>query len=624
MRGPSSSAHPVLYWDADCDFCRRWVDRWRQSTGELVEYRPLQEAPPEVIRAAGGPPFERIVLRQPDGSLLAGARAAFAALTVNSRGARLVLCCLERVTWLSRTVEAAYHLVASHRVFFGAITNLLWGRDTRTPTYEISGWLFPRLVGCVFLAAFLSLWVQIAGLAGSDGILPVAGQLDAVRNHFAASGRMHEAWMAIPSLLWFGASDPMIHFWLGVGVAASLLLISGVLAAPAALIAWACYLSFVSAVPVFLSFQWDALLLETGLLVALYVPWQARLRAGTSAPSRIGRLLVWWLLFRLMFESGIVKLHGFDASGRNAWLDGTALDFHFFTQPIPAWPARWLAQAPAWFHWISLILVFVIELVLPFFIAGPRRLRMTAFWGFALLMIAIMASGNYGFFNLLTLALCVTLVDDAVWPHALRSLANATAGTRPPRVAGARRYVLAIAGALLVVATSAQLLGVLRRTQPPLGSALNWMTPLRSANSYGLFSVMTTERPEISIETSADGQNWQPLRFRHKISPEKNSMPFFIPHMPRLDWQMWFAALAFRDTGRLPGWFVPFLVRVRDGSSDVMDLLANDPSSVAKPEYFRIRLDLLNFTDPSERRSSGRVWNSQPLPNYTIEGRLSR
>lgn len=616
----------MLYWDADCNFCRRWVDRWRQSTGDLVEYRPLQEASFEVVQAAGGPPYERIVLRQTDGSLLAGARAAFAALAVNNRGSRFVLRCLGRIPLLSSAVEAAYRLVASHRVFFGRLTNLLWGSDTRAPTYEVSGWLFPRLVGFVFLAAFLSLWVQIDGLAGSGGILPVADHLEAVRDHFTGAGRMHEAWIAIPSLLWFGAGDHMLHIWLGIGTAASLLLLLGIFAAPAALVAWACYLSFVSAVPVFLNFQWDALLLETGLLVVLYVPWRSRLRPGASAPSRIGRLLVWWLLFRLMFESGIVKLHGFDASGRNAWLDGTALDFHFFTQPIPAWPAWWLAQAPAWFHWLSLILVFAIELVLPFFIAGPRRLRMTAFWGFALLMVAIMASGNYGFFNLLTLALCVTLVDDVCWPRALRSHANATPPPpHPPGVAGARRYILVIAGALLVVATSAQLLGVLRRTPPPLGSALDWMMPLRSANSYGLFSVMTTERPEISIETSADGQNWQPLRFRHKISPDKNSMPFFLPHMPRLDWQMWFAALEFRGTGQPPGWFLPFLVRIRDGSPAVLNLLEGDPSSaVAKPEYFRIRLDLLTFTDPAERKSSGRVWNSQPLDNYTIEGKLSR
>lgn len=619
----ASAERPVLYWDGDCGFCRRWVERWRQTTGDSVDYRTFETASADVITAAGGDPPQRIVLAQPDGTLTAGAAAALGALAGNSRTARWLLLAFNNFPLFGRTAEGVYRRVAAHRNFCAGLTNLLWGAHTQKPSYEISGWVFPRLAGLVFFAAFLSLWSQIDGLAGSQGILPVAEHMDNVRRHFATQGAPWHAWWQMPSLLWLGSSDTMLHVWLGVGTAASLLLALGILPAAAAFVAWLCYLSFVSTVPVFLNFQWDALLLETGLLLVFYVPWRARLRFGCSAPSRAGRLLAWWLVFRLMFESGIVKLQGFDASGVNAWIEGTALDYHYFTQPIPIWTSWWLARLPHWVQAASLVAVFVIELVAPFFIAGPRRLRMTAFWSFVLLMLLILASGNYGFFNILTIALCTTLVDDTSWPAAVRRRLDAVVPRRPalPRV---QRMLLPWFAAIAVILTTTQLLVVLRILPPAAAFPITGITaPLRSTNSYGLFSVMTTERPEITIETSTDGVTWTPCRFRYKMDASTDRMPCFLPHMPRLDWQMWFAALQMRASGQPPGWFVPFLARLQEGSPAVRDLLAPCETTSTNPEFFRVRLDLLTFASPTTRKQSGRLWDAEPLPAYTLEGRLS-
>ena len=425
-----------------------------------------------------------------------------------------------------------------------------------------------------------------------------------------------------PSLLWFGAGDRMLHCWLGIGTLAAVLLVFGRFPAASAFVAWMCYLAFAAAVPVFLNFQWDSLLLEAGLLVVLYAAWRGSLRWGKSAPTRIGRLLVWWLLFRLMFESGVVKLFGFDAGGTNTWIEGTALDYHYFTQPIPVWTSWWLGQLPSWFHLVSLAGVFFIELVLPFFIAGPRRLRMTAFWGFAFLMILIMASGHYGFFNILTLVLAVSLIDDASWPAWLRhggTSARDSVGTTI--ITALQRRILPWIAVVLVVLTTAQLLMVMRLASPSsLGPILSPFLPLRSANSYGLFSVMTTERPEITIEGSTDGIHWEPYRFRWKMDADRTSMPFLPPHMPRLDWQMWFAALEYRSSGNPPAWVMSLLSGLQQRSPDVLALLESAPES--PPAYFRLRLDLLTFAPPERRRSSGRYWESQPLPEYTIQGAL--
>lgn len=624
METPDPPRRPILYWDGDCGFCRRWVERWRATTGNKVEYRTLQGAPPEVREAAGGEKLERIVLWQTDGSLLTGAGAALTSLAPHDTDARWALGAYRRLPFFRAVAESCYAWVAGHRVFCAKLTGLLWGRTTEKPTYELSGWLFPRLIGAIFLSAFVSLWVQIDGLAGSRGILPVAAQLEAITAHFAANGQSGPAHAQFPSLLWLGASDTMLHVWLAVGTLASFLLMVGLWPALTAFAAWACYLSFAATIPVFLNFQWDALLLEAGFLVVFFVPWICFLRLGNSAPARLARLLVWWLLFRLMFESGVVKLHGFDATGRNTWLDGTALDFHYFTQPIPVWLSWWFAQLPPWFHRLSLGGVFFIELVLPFFMFGPRRLRLAAFWGFSLLMLLIMASGHYGFFNLLTLALAVTLVDDASWPRGLRRLAAARQPSGKP--AGAewlKRKILPLVAAVLVVLTTAQLLMVLRWVSPAtLGPVLGPFAPFRSANSYGLFSVMTTERPEITIEASADGIVWEPYRFRWKMEEDDNSLPFFLPHMPRLDWQMWFAALEYRSSGQPPAWIMPLLGRLQERSPAVLGLLEPGGAADIRPAFFRLRLDDFEFADPAARRANGRYWRATPLPQYTIEGSL--
>ena len=624
MEGEKSAARPVLYWDGDCGFCRRWVDRWRTTTGEAVEYRTLQEAPAEVVVAAGGGKLERIVLARPGQPLLTGAEAALTSLAAHDPDARRLLWACGKIPLFRDIAEACYRWVAGHREFCARLTSLLWGHTTRAPTYEISGWLFPRLMGAIFLSAFVSLWLQIEGLAGSRGILPVAAQLEAISSHFTAAGGPAQAWLQVPSFLWFGASDTWLHVWLALGTGASLLLMLGLMPAWSAFVAWACYLSFAAAVPVFLNFQWDALLLEAGLLVVFFAPWRSYLRLGSSAPPRLARLLVWWLLFRLMFESGVVKLHGFDATGRNAWLGGTALDFHYFTQPIPVWLSWWFAQLPGWFHRVSLAAVFFIELILPFFIFGPRRLRMTAFWGFALLMILIMASGHYGFFNILTIALCFSLVDDASWPALWQ-----TAGIRRSqaqeagRLERCKRWILPWFAALVIALTTAQLLVVLRWVSPDtLAPALGPLAPFRSANSYGLFSVMTTERPEITVEASADGVVWQPYRFRWKMEADDSSLPFAMPHMPRLDWQMWFAALEYRASGQPPAWIMPLLARLQERSPAVLGLLEPDGAAALVPRFFRLRLDNFEFAEPAARRMDGRYWQVTPLPQYTIEGSL--
>jgi hypothetical protein len=137
---------------------------------------------------------------------------------------------------------------------------------------------------------------------------------------------------------------------------------------------------------------------------------------------------------------------------------------------------------------------------------------------------------------------------------------------------------------------------------------------------------MTTERPEITIEASTDGVVWEPYRFRWKMEQDDISLPFFVPHMPRLDWQMWFAALEYRSSGHPPAWIMPLLGRLQENSPAVLSLLEPGGAAALSPGVFRLRLDGYEFVAPGDLPVSpgaeAPYWRATPLPQYTIEGRL--
>jgi hypothetical protein len=155
---------------------------------------------------------------------------------------------------------------------------------------------------------------------------------------------------------------------------------------------WLAYLSLMVAGQDFLGFQWDALLLEAGLLGILFAPWGVRLGAARDEPSRAVVWLIRWLVFRVMFLSGVVKL----ASGDPTWWAWQALEYHYETQPLPTWTSWYVHQLPAWFQAASVGLMFWAELIAPFFVFGPRRLRFVAFWSTVLLQLAIARRGTTG------------------------------------------------------------------------------------------------------------------------------------------------------------------------------------------------------------------------------------
>lgn len=471
--------------------------------------------------------------------------------------------------------------------------------------------LFLRGLGLIYLIAFLSLEWQVTGLLGSDGLRPASDYLDQVRESLGGVDLAR-----IPTLFWLGSGDIALRAACWVGAGASLLVIGGMVPLAGLVACWLLYLSFVGIGAPFLNYQWDALLLETGFLALFWAPATSRLASPlAAAPSSIVRWLLVWLLFRLMFFSGWVKL----ASGDPAWWDLSALEYHYATQPLPTWTAWYMHQLPAWFQKLSVAGTFAIELVVPFLILAGRRGRAVAAAAFLGLQIFIGATGNYGFFNALSALLCVPLLDDAqllrLVPRSLHHRVSSTSLAPAPF----RTAVHAVAGVLLLVLTVptsvAQLTGI-RSLSAAVAPLARLVSPWHLTSRYGLFAVMTKTRPEVLIEGSEDGVTWRPYTFRWKPGALDRRPTFVEPDMPRLDWQMWFDGLyierAIETRRRAFNVVTPSVVeRLKEGSPAVLGLLGPNPFPDGPPTHIRWRLYEYEFTTSAERASTGNWWRRE-------------
>jgi hypothetical protein len=497
-------------------------------------------------------------------------------------------------------------------------------------TGPTAAWLFLRALGVVYAAAFASLAVQVEGLLGSRGILPAAPFLDAV----SRAEPPPACWLEAPTLLWAsGASDGALLALAWGGAALAALIVVDVAPGPLLLAAWAGYLSLVTVGRDFLAFQWDSLLLETGLAAALLAPWRIapRLPAALGgAPARADpppplaasaalRLVLW----KLVFMAGVVKL----ASGDPSWRGLTALDVHFETQPLPSWTSWYAHSLPHPLLAAGVAATLALEVAAPFLAFGPPLARRLGFLLLVGLQSLIAATGNYGFFNLLSAALCLPLLDEPLLlrltsplrrrPIPFPAPAPAPAPSAPPlplRLLSALHLSLLLALLPLHLASALRAPSLARSLTPaPLLALHRGLAPLRSWNGYGLFAVMTTERLEIVVEGSDDGETWRPYVFRWKPQDPARAPRFAPLHMPRLDWQMWFAALG--DARRSP-WFFALCGRLLEGSPPVLALLAEDPFGGRPPRHVQALLYDYRFTRGEEGRRTGRWWRVEPRGHF--------
>jgi len=600
---------PLVIYDGECGFCKRWVERWRLGTGEAVDYASFQDVRSKHPEIGDASYQTAIHLIMPDGKILKGAEAVYETLA-HIPGKRGWRWAYRRVPGFKFLAEWAYAFVAKHRVLFSRLTQLLWGNEAAPTTQFVVRNVFLRLLGVIYALAFVSMAVQITGLVGAGGILPAQTFLETVHDRLGVS-----AYWIGPTIFWLNASDVFLTFICWLGVAVALCVGAGFIQSPLLFILWGLYLSILTVGREFLSFQWDILLLEAGFLAIFFAPLDWRRRAvWESAPSNIVLWLLRWLSFRVIFSSGVVKL----ASQDETWRSLTALNFHYETQPLPPWIAWHMHQLPEWFQKLSVAGMFGVELLLPLLIFTPRRLRALAFWGLVSFQILIIVTGNYGYFNWLTIVLCICLLDDQQLPWKRRA---AQVPVKAPlevreKFLGWSRWILVPIALLLVIFSLGRVsnaFGWRFRFPPPLFQIQRLVYPYHLVNRYGLFAVMTTSRPEIIVEGSRDGTEWLPYEFKYKAGGLARRPRFVAPHMPRLDWQMWFAALS--DYRGNP-WFINFCIRLLEGSPEVSALLARNPFPDEPPVYIRAVKYDYHFTDAEERAADGTWWKREKLGLY--------
>lgn len=471
------------------------------------------------------------------------------------------------------------------------------------------------MLSLCLLAAFLSMLIQVIGLYGQNGILPIS-QLLVWREQYT-----FEIFLRVPSIFWLNSSDSFLQFACLAGAACSAVAAFGICTGPMIFICWFLYLSICNVGQDFTSFQWDSLLLETSLLAVFYAPWKLQEAVPFTAAfkkekegSLIFLFLLRLLLFKLMLLAGIVKI----ASGDPAWRDLTALNYHFETQPLPAPLAWFTAKLPEYANQISTLLMFVIELVFPFMIFLPRPARLTGVVGFVVLQLLIIATGNYAFFNWLTIALSITPLDDqlllGLFPRTVKDHLAMRVQSVRDRLSETSR--LLIPGIIVSFLSINFFIGILTHfafMPTPLRVLTAFVESFRSFNSYGLFAVMTKKRPEIILEGSLDGKEWREYEFKYKPGNISRMLPSVAPHQPRVDWQMWFAAL---DPEHVAPWFSLMVDKLLLGRPEVLALFDTNPFPDGPPKMIRAVLYDYHFSDTDGLFKKGQWWRREKIGIY--------
>ena len=453
--------------------------------------------------------------------------------------------------------------------------------------FAASDYWFARLVlerglALVYLLAFANALHQFPPLLGERGLLPVP--------RYLAGTRFRDA----PSLFHLGYTDRRLRLvgWCGVVLATATLLglpAAGPLWVPVLvwLVLWALYLSIVNVGQRFYSFGWESLLLEAGFL-AVFLG-----NARTPPPLPI-LLLFRWLAVRVELGAGLIKLRG-----DRCWRDLTCLDYHHETQPMPN-PVSWYAhRLPPWFHRLEVLGNYVAQLAAPAALLLPQPVAGIG----ALVMVGtqayLMLSGNYAFLNLVTLVVAATAVPDAF----VGGLAPVAAG---PLGAPAWFVGLGTAVTALVVLLSYWPVRNLFGRHQLMNFSFN---RLHLVNTYGAFGSVTRRRKEVvlegaEVERPAEA-DWREYEFFGKPGDPCRRPPQVAPYHLRLDWLMWFVALApaYGD-----GWLPPLLRRLLEGDRPTLRLLRRNPFPAAPPRWVRARLYRYHFTTAAERRATGAWW----------------
>jgi hypothetical protein len=451
--------------------------------------------------------------------------------------------------------------------------------------------LLERGIALICFIAFLNAWNQFIPLLGEHGLLPVRSFIQRVP--------VKEA----PSLFYWFPQDSAFLTAAALGMVLSLLVVLGVSprttlsSALTWLAIYLLYLSFVSVGQTFYGFGWESILLEA-CFFAIF------LGGSRVVPQPVSLWLFRWLLFRIMFGAGLIKIRG-DA----CWRDLTCLDYHYETQPMPN-PLSWFFYwAPHWTKTGGVLFNHFAELIVPFGLLLPQPIAGIAGVITILFQFSIIVTGNLSWLNWLTLFLAFSTLDSKFLGGALDRFAPVMHSPARP-VALAYWTVAAVVGLLSMPVV----INMLSSHQVMNANFNSW----HIVGTYGAFGSVGKERDEVVLEGTQDqvltnATVWREYEFKAKPGALDLSPPQFAPYHLRLDWLMWFAAMSsYQDYP----WFVNLVAKLLQGDKAVLGLIRRNPFEQKPPQYIRARLYQYKFTTPDERRATGKWWKRTLLGEY--------
>jgi hypothetical protein len=478
--------------------------------------------------------------------------------------------------------------------------------DRPRDTYWLTRFVILRLLGAVYAVAFLAAAKQILPLIGSHGLLPLDLFLGRAREALGSTGA---GFFRLPSLFWFVHSDVLLQVsaWIGFGL--SCVVVAGYANAILMGLLWALYMSFVHVGQDWYGYGWEIQLLETGFLAIFLCP----LLDGRPFPKRAPPIAVlWlyrWLIFRIMIGAGLIKMRG-----DPVWRDWTALYFHFETQPIPNPLSRWFHFLPHWALKGGVLFNHFAELVAPWFGFYPRLARHIAGAIMVFFQITLIAGGNLSFLNWLTIVPALACFDDSFWSRILPGMlvrrANAAAPVEKPCVPMERcAWVVAVVVGLLSFQP------VINMISP--GQIMNTsFDPLDLVNTYGAFGSVGRERLNIVFEGTDSavpdrGAVWKAYPYQ-ALPVDVHRRPRQVaPYQPRLDWQMWFAAMSSPSQYQ---WTVHLIWKLLHNDPGALSLFGGNPFPDKPPRYIRAVLCKYSFVRPGD--PEGRYWKREEIGEW--------
>lgn len=459
-----------------------------------------------------------------------------------------------------------------------------------TSTYWLARFVMLRLLGAIYAVAFLAAINQVLPLIGEHGLLPVELYLKRVSDAFGSPG---EGFRRAPSLFWLVHSDMALQLVVWTGFILSCVVLAGFANSLVLAVLWLLYMSLVHVGQEWYGYGWEIQLLETGFLSIFLCPLLDMRPFPKRAPPVLIILLFRWLIFRIMLGAGLIKLRGDEV-----WRNGTALYYHFETQPIPGPLSRFfhflppaVLKAGVWFNHLA-------ELIAPWFLFWPRVGRYLAGTVVILLQVILIFSGNLSFLNWLTILPALACFDDRCWSKLLpRRLVQMAAEARKRAEPSEGMQITAWAVTVLIALLSIQPVVNLLSPDQRMNASFD---PLDLVNTYGAFGSVGSERFNVVFEGTmdeypGDSAHWKAYPYKGLPVAADKRPPQIAPYQPRLDWQMWFASMS--TPGEYP-WTVHLVWKLLHNDQCILNLFAGNPFPDRPPRFIRAILYRYRFAKP--------------------------